>query len=58
MKILGRKTVIEYKYDSKEEAERHEKIMEKQGWQKEAVSHLLIPHFRSYSQRHKVGSFL
>lgn len=58
MKILARKTVLEYKYESKEEADRHEKIMLNQGWQREAVGHLLIPNFRSYSQRHKEGSFL
>lgn len=58
MKLLARKTVLEYKYENEEEAKRHEEVMKNQGWQREAVGHLLIPNFRSYSQRHKEGAFL
>jgi hypothetical protein len=58
MKILGKKTVIEYVYDSKEEAILHEEIMKKDGWQCEVVGHFMIPNFKSYSKRHKEGAFL
>lgn len=58
MKFMGRKVVVEYRYDSKEEAERHAKMMAHDGWKKEAVGHVLIPHFRSYSKREKEGAYL
>lgn len=58
LKKLGKKTVIEYRYDSKEEADRHAEEMKRQGWQVEAVGSLFIPNYRSYSIRHKEGAFL
>ncbi|WP_180827320.1 hypothetical protein [Bacillus sp. UMB0728] len=58
MKVLGRKTVVEYQYESQKEAERHEKEMLSKGWNKEATGHIFIKHFRSYSQRHREGAYL
>lgn len=58
MKKLGRKTVEEYRYDSKAEADRHEEEMKRQGWKVEAVGHIFIQNYRSYSIRHKEGAFL
>lgn len=58
MKFVGRKTVVEYRYDSPEEAKLHEATMKADGWNVEAVGHLLIPNFRSYSRRHQEGAFL
>ncbi len=58
MKILGRKTVIEYMYDSKEEAEEHEEEMRRKGWSREAIIHFLVPNYRSYSKTIERGTFL
>jgi hypothetical protein len=57
MKQLCSKTVIEFKYENEEEAERHEKIMKSSGWNVEYKTNFFIKHFRCYSQRHKEGAF-
>jgi hypothetical protein len=57
MKQLAFKTVVEYKYDSLEEAKRHEEMMFRDGWKREAIGHIFITNFRSYSKRHNVGAY-
>jgi hypothetical protein len=55
---LAIKTVIEYKYDNYEEAERHKKLMKSQGWSVESEKNYFVTHFRSYYKKQKEGSFL
>lgn len=58
MKYICTKTVVEYRYESEEEATEHEKVMKIDGWSVESYRHYLIKHFRSYSQTHREGAFL
>lgn len=58
LKQLCTKTVIEYKYDSYDEAERHEKLMKSQGWKIESDKNYFVTIFRSYYKQHKDGAFL
>lgn len=49
MQYLRSMKVMEYKYDSEEEAQRHEALMKEKGWRVKSNKNYFIKYFRSYT---------
>lgn len=58
MKLINQKTVMQYMYESEDEAFRHEEQMKRDGWRLEHGFIFSNPKIRSYSKSQKIGSYL
>jgi hypothetical protein len=56
--LIGRKTVLDYKFESEEEAKKHDEYMIQEGWQVISKEHYFIKNFRRYSRNILKGDFL